>query len=311
MTRVLVTGVSGFVGPHLARALDAAGYSVTGLGRSASPPPGLHDYHRIPQLPTTEAGWQAVLRAVQPDAIFHLAAQSNVAVSWQDVARTMRTNIVVSAALLQAVQRQTAVTMVTTVGSSEEYGPQGDHPISEDAPLRPQNPYAVSKMTVGTLAQQLLSRGTARWYHLRPFNHFGPGQRPGFVVADLCRQIVAVERGRQSAVAVGNTAAVRDFLAVEDVVGAYVELLRTAAPSGCYNIASGHGVPISDLVEHLVTLAECPVFVRSDPARMRPVDVPIFVGNPAKIQRATGWTARIPLAQALRRTLDWWRETGG
>jgi GDP-4-dehydro-6-deoxy-D-mannose reductase len=239
--------------------------------------------------------------------VVHLAAQSSVAQSWENPTATVKANIVVSTALLQAARDLGSVEAVLTVGSAEEYGAQGPHPIAETAALHPQNPYAVSKAVVGSLAQQLLGGTSVRWYHVRPFNHFGPGQRLGFIVADVCRQIVDIEGGRQTSLHVGNTTRVRDFLAVDDVVRAYAALLSSGAPSGYYNVASGTGISIAELIDKLVGLAERPISVRADPARLRPADVSTFVGNASKIRKATGWEPTVPLVEALATTLNWWR----
>lgn len=308
--RVLLTGVSGFVGPYLIDGLHAAGHLVIGLGRTAAAPPLADDYRQISQLPTEREGWATLLREVKPDAIVHLAAQSHVPTSWAHIAETFMDNLIVTASLLESAVADSSVSVMMTIGSGEEYGPQSDRPIRETDPPHPQNPYALSKATVAWLWPMIMQagrNGDKVWYHARPFNHIGPGQRLGFVVADICQQIVAVEDGTAPALRLGNMSAVRDFLDVRDVAAAYVQLLTSRCSSGVYNVCSGIGRPISELVHHLIGLSHQNIRIVQDPERMRPSDVPIFVGDASKLVKATGWRPQNSLADTLRDTLEWWR----
>ncbi len=305
--RVVVTGVSGFVGPYLLDRLLADGFDVRALGRATTGPRPDVPYRQVRVLPTAPAGWDDLLDWAHADAVVHLAAQSHVPTSWNDPAGTLTSNLVTAAALFDAVRRRSDVSTVLTVGSSEEYGPQEPGPVGEMATPHPANPYALSKYAEGELARQILTRGHRAWYHVRPFNHIGPGQRRGFLVPDIASQIAAVERGEHTVLRIGDTSPVRDFLAVDDVAAAYSALLRVKPPSGIYNVASGRGRSVGEILENLLALSPVTIPVETDATRVRAADTSVFVGDPSKIRSATGWAPSTPLEVVLRRVLDSWR----
>jgi GDP-4-dehydro-6-deoxy-D-mannose reductase len=196
------------------------------------------------------------------------------------------------------------------VGSAEEYGPVGpeEMPIREDAPLRPASPYAVSKVAQGALALLYGPAGGLRVVLARPFHHTGPGRGEAFAESSFARQIAEIEAGRQPPVLkVGNLEAVRDFADVRDVVRAYWMLLEKGAAGAAYNVCTGRGRRIRDLLDRLLAASSARVEVRVDPERLRPSDVPAQVGDPSRLRAATGWEPRIPLERTLLDLLDDWR----
>jgi GDP-4-dehydro-6-deoxy-D-mannose reductase len=203
---------------------------------------------------------------------------------------------------------------VLVVGSAEEYGmvePQ-DLPVRETSPLRPNSPYAVSKVAQGYLALQYALSHQMGIVRTRTFHHTGPGRGEAFAESSFARQLVEIERGRRSAVLdVGNLEAVRDFADVRDVVRAYWLLLDRGGAGEVYNVCSGQGVRIRDLLHTLIEASGIEAEVRVDPARLRPSDIPALVGDPRKLQQATGWEPRIPLARTLADLLQYWRELVG
>jgi GDP-4-dehydro-6-deoxy-D-mannose reductase len=203
---------------------------------------------------------------------------------------------------------------MVVVGSAEEYGLVQPHemPLGEDAPLRPASPYAVSKVAQGFLAlQYALSLGLPI-VRTRTFHHTGPRRGQQFAESSFARQLAEIEAGRRDPrLEVGNLEAVRDFTDVRDVVRAYWALLEGGAPGEVYNVCSGRGVRMADLLEELVRLSGLKVEIRVDPERLRPLDVPVLVGDPGRLHAATGWLASTPLARTLRDLLDHWRERVG
>lgn len=303
--RVMVTGSGGFVGRHLVPKLAENGHEPLTVGRTSS---SRTEHLRLPELPTSSEAWTKILSELKPDAVIHLAGQSHIPTSWQDVGETMRINVAVSAALMQAASSFHNLVAFLSVGSGQEYGHENSMSLSEDRTVRPNNPYAVSKVTASLLTDMFGRKNPGqRWLHARAFNHVGPGQRAGFVVSDICRQIAEIEVGKADALRVGNTNAVRDFLDVRDVVEAYI-LLLTHAPSGIFNVCSGTGRRISVVLEDLLSLATSAIRVEQDPGLIRTVDESYIVGNSAKIHSFTGWKPKRPWRETLADTLKWWRD---
>lgn len=314
--RILVTGYSGFVGGYLldrcANEFPAAQFF--GLSEQQ---PGAAMPTAVPLLQTLHADItdaQAVRRAIEaarPDYIFHLAALSSVAASWQTPERTLAINAGGTIHLLEAVRQAGLAPRVLLIGSGEQYGlvrPE-DNPITEEQLPRPANPYAVSKVAQDLYGFQYFAAFALPVIRVRAFNHIGPRQAETFVVASFASQIAQIEAGKAPPILLtGNLDARRDFLAVEDVTRAYVALARHGHPGEAYNVGSGQSWSIGEIVEILRGMARVPIEVRADPERLRPADVPLLVADTAKLRAHTGWRQEIPLEDALRRTLDYWRQ---
>ncbi len=312
--RLLVTGAGGFVGGHLADFLHAEhpevevhGVSLPHGGVSWRAAPGA----RMVEADLTDpAAARAVVEDVRPDRVLHLAGQSSVHLSWLDPGGTLRANVLGIVHLLDAVRRLGLRPPVLVVGSAEEYGPvrPEEMPIREETPLRPASPYAVSKVAQGALALLYGPAGGLRVVLTRTFHHTGPGRGEAFAESSFARQIAEIEAGRRKPVLeVGNLDAVRDFADVRDVVRAYWMLLEKGEGGRAYNVCSGRGRRIRELLDILLAASTVRVEVRTDPDRLRPSDVPAQVGDPARLRAATGWEARIPLERSLRDLLDDWR----
>jgi GDP-4-dehydro-6-deoxy-D-mannose reductase len=298
--RALVTGATGFVGRYLTAALEAGGASVFACGGPNDGPDAfaldLDDPYAI----------AAALDIARPDLVFHLAAQTFVPESFASPVATYRTNVVGTAHLASAVRAYAdgrAMPRILFTSSAEVYGARSaaDMPLRESTLPAPATPYAASKAGAEAI---LLAESRSLGLDVviaRAFNHIGPGQNERFVVPSFARQLAAIAGGASSPVLmVGNLNAVRDFLDVRDVVAAYVALARDGASGEIYNVCSGAGRSMRDVLRELITIAGVPVEVREDPERMRPLDVPIFVGSAQKLEAATGWSPAIPLSQSLR-----------
>jgi GDP-4-dehydro-6-deoxy-D-mannose reductase len=314
--RALITGAAGFAGSHLADLLVGRGdVEVHGILR---PDDGTHHLGRLGDRIylhradlRDDARVSEVLRAVEPDMVFHLAAQAAVGPSWERPADTLVGNIIMQLHLLQAIVAHGQAPRILVVGSADEYGlvTAADLPIDEDTPLRPLNPYAVSKIAQDMLGYQYhLSHGL-HIVRVRPFNHIGPRQGLGFVVPDFARQIARIEAGLQEPVMrVGDLSARRDFTDVRDMVRAYVLVLERAASGAVYNIGSSRSHTIHEVLDTLLRLSTREVRVEVDAERLRPSDVREALCDCRRLRADTGWEPTIDLEQSLRDVLDYWRE---
>ncbi len=292
--RALVTGSRGFVGTHLVAHLNACADDVIEVDRVIGSPP------------VEDAGAMSELIAeTKPDVVYHLAGQSDVAASWNDPMGTFQVNAdgtlhVVRACIDAGVERLLSVT------SSDIYGMvDPEHlPITEDAALRPVNPYAASKAAAEMVCiQGFLGHGLGV-IRVRAFNHLGPGQSERFLAPALAARIARNEQSGNTAVPVGNLTARRDFTDVRDVVQAYRLLVVDGEPGEAYNVCSGRDVAVSDIAETLLSLAKTPMNLEQDDRLFRPVDLPVQRGDNTKLQKATGWTPAIALADTLADTLE-------
>lgn len=253
-----------------------------------------------------------VLNQERPDYIFHLAAQSSVALSWKNPGLTVDVNIKGALNLLDVIRELDYQPRVLIVGSGEEFGhiKDGMVPICEDAPLDPGNVYAVTKVTQNMMATIYANAYGLKLIMTRSFNHVGPKQSTQFVVSDFCSQVVKIEKGLQEPIMnVGNLTAKRDFTDVRDVVRAYTLLMQYGKAGETYNVGLGHAVAIQDILSQILEQTDAKIEVRVDPSRLRPVDVPIIEPDTSKIFEDTGWKPEITLEQTIKDTLDYWRKS--
>ncbi len=311
--KALITGISGFVGSHLAEyLLQETDWQVAGtIFGPETNIAALAD--RLELYPAELSRLEVmtfILKRAQPDAIFHLAAQPLVSAAHRDPWGTLETNIRMNLNVLEGAARVCPDCRVLIVGSSEEYGlvaPE-ELPIDEETPLRPLNAYALSKVAQDLMGLQYHLTHRLHVIRARPFNHIGPRQRKGFVTPDFASQVAAIEAGLQPPIMeVGNLTARRDFSDVRDVVRAYVALIRRGEAGQVYNIGSGESHAVQEVLDALLALSRVPIEVRQDPARMRPSDVPNVVCDASRLRAQTGWQPTIPFEQSLRDVLDYWR----
>jgi GDP-4-dehydro-6-deoxy-D-mannose reductase len=301
----LVTGATGFAGGHLVDSLVRDGQCVHAWANPSG---------RSPDRSLAGVSWQTVdlldrnavrdaLAAASPSAIYHCAGVADVQGSWHAPARALRINVIGTHHLLAAARAIGLKARILITGSALVYRPS-DYPIAEDSPLGPATPYGVSK-----LAQELLALESPLQVILaRSFNHAGPRQDPSYVTSAFARQLAEIEAGRLEPVLhVGNLDSTRDITDVRDTVHAYRALVARAQPQRPYNVCRGQAYRIRDLLDILLSISRVRVRVETDPTRLRPSDLPILVGNPARIASDTGWQARIPIEQTLADLLDYWR----
>jgi GDP-4-dehydro-6-deoxy-D-mannose reductase len=308
--RVLVTGVTGFAGRHLVSLCATYGCSISGVARRAAaearPPQELDSYRSIDLSNPADA--KRVVADTAPERVFHLAAEASVTESWSNPSGVIAGNIASTLNLLEALRQLAPDCLVLVAGSGEEYGIPQQMPITEEHPLRPQNPYAVSKAANSLAAGFYADAHDLRVVRTRAFNHAGPGQSDMYVVSALARQIAEAEITSRDGVEVltGNLAPRRDFTDVRDVVRAYWLALERAVPD-IYNVCSGRSVPVSGILAALADQTPLEVSPRTDPERVRKHEVMDIYGSAEKLRDATGWQPEIPLEQTVQDTLDWWR----
>lgn len=315
--RVLITGITGFAGRHLAELLveQHREAEVWGLARWDSPRETLGPLEAVLTLVTgdlTDAG--SLVRALQaskPDVVLHLAAASTVSSSWATPAEVMAVNALGTVNLLEAVRTLDLEPVVVLAGSAEAYGAvaSGELPVREAQPFRPVSPYGVSKAAVDLLGHQYHAAYGLKIVRLRIFNHTGPGRPDRFVASSFARQIAEIERGRRAPVLeVGNLDVVRDFTDVRDVARAYWAAVVHGEGGAAYNVCSGKPVSIRRLLDLLCAQSTGRVEVRVDPGRLRAAEIPVLYGDASAFVEATGWQPAIPLEQTLHDILEWWRE---
>lgn len=308
--KALIIGAAGFVGGYLAEHLQKEyGWSVfaTKLEQEKFQMEGVDVYNlNILDIGAVEALFQKL----RPDYIFHLAAQSSVAVSWKNPDLTVDVNVKGCIHVLEAARKLDYRPRILLVGSSEEYGsvrPE-DIPVAESAAVRPGNIYAVTKA-----CQNMAGRLYADAYGMdvvmvRSFNHIGPGQAPAFVVSDFCRQAAEAEKGlREPVIYVGNLSAKRDFTDVRDIVRAYALLILKGKAGETYNVGSGRAVAVRELLDEILKLSTAQIRVEVDADKLRPVDVSVIEADISKLVQETGWVRKYDLNNTLRDILEYWR----
>ncbi|MBI5123189.1 GDP-mannose 4,6-dehydratase [Candidatus Roizmanbacteria bacterium] len=311
MKKVLITGIGGFAGSHLRDfLLTKKDLTVFGTDLRKSDPAqnpkalictvDLTDYHGVVKI----------IAEIKPDYIFHLAALTSPAKSFSHPYDTLENNIKAEINLLEAVKNEKLKARILIIGSGDEYGlvkPE-ENPVSENQPLRPTSPYAVSKITQDFLALQYALTYKMDIVRVRPFNHIGPRQSPGFVVCAFAKQIAEIEKGKKKPViSVGNLSAVRDFTDVHDMVEAYYLTLLKGKTGEVYNLGSGKGYKMKEILNLLLSRAHKKITIQIGQSLLRPIDNPILVCDASKFYKLTGWKPKIALTDTLDTVLDYWR----
>jgi GDP-4-dehydro-6-deoxy-D-mannose reductase len=318
MKRALITGISGFVGSHLAELLLDKNFEVHGIVRWRSKTENIDDFKEKLILHdgdmTDLSSLIKILKQVKPNLIFHLAAQSFVLSSWKSPSQTLHTNVIGTSNLLEAIislKDDSFDPIVQFAGSSEEYGLvlPNEVPIKETNPLRPLSPYGVSKVATDMLAHQHLRSYGIRTIVTRSFNSTGPRRGEVFVCSTFAKQIAEIEKGKKEPViSHGNLDAKRDFTDVRDIARAYLLAVEKCKPGEVYNICSGKAHSMKEILSMLLSLADTSVELKEDPERMRPSDVSILHGDYSKFKKATGWQPTIEIKKTLEDLLNYWRE---
>lgn len=307
--KALVTG-TGFVGRHLACYLVKQGIKVLGTALHPLEEKLSGGYEYLPCDICDQAALEKILEEWRPEYIFHLAAQSSVSLSWTQPSKTFEINLLGQLNLLEALRRLEISARVLVTCSSHEYGKvePRDLPITEEQPLKPDSPYALSKVFQELLAKQYFEAYGMPLVITRAFNHAGPGQGTGFVCADFAKQIAEAEAAiREPVIYVGNLAAKRDFTDVRDIVRAYWLIMMKGKAGEVYNVCSGKAYAISEILDILLSKARVEIEVRNDPERSRPADIPVLSGDAVKIFETTGWKPEIPFEKTLEDVLNYWR----
>ncbi|MEJ2422729.1 MAG: GDP-mannose 4,6-dehydratase [Acidobacteriota bacterium] len=306
--KILITGITGFVGHYLRPLLEGYGHEVWGM---VTPEEAV----QLPQIVRADLrdrlAVEKALLEVNPSAVVHLAAQSHVASSWGNPEISFEINTLGTLHLLEACRRMPFPPRILHVSTAEVHGQVKPEniPLDEHAPLNPVSPYAVSKTSAELLAHQYFIGYHLPVIRVRPFNHTGPGRPPTFALSDWARRLACVSLGKHDPVLeVGNLEVRRDYLDVRDVVNAYRLLLENGTPGETYVLGRGEGYWLKDLLRQVVEISGQTVEYRVDTKRLRPADVPLLVANPAKIKQETGWEPRITIEQTLEDLYDWWLE---
>jgi GDP-4-dehydro-6-deoxy-D-mannose reductase len=290
-----VTGAGGFVGGHLVELLAGSGANVIGWRRS--------DVDLL-----DGPGVARAVAALRPATVFHCAGSAHVGQSWGSTRETLATNVLGTHHLLDALRKAGVSARVLLPGSSYVYK-QSEAALTEDDPIGPVSPYALGKLAQEMLGARSVTEDGQQVYLTRSFNHIGPRQDPSFAASAFAKQIALIETGAAAPVIeVGNLEAMRDFTDVRDTVRAYRDIVERGRSGVVYNVCSGKAHKIREVLDGLVQLSRVPVDVHVDPARYRPNDTPVLLGNPARLQKETGWVPTIPLDQTLSDLLDYWRK---
>ncbi|MGN0667104.1 MAG: GDP-mannose 4,6-dehydratase [Huintestinicola sp.] len=311
--KALVIGAGGFVGGYLVNELLSSGWEVcaTKLPQESITIHGdaAGEFETADLNILEESGIRELLERLRPDCIFHLAAQSSVALSWKRPALTVDINIKGCVNLLEAVRGTGISPKIIFIGSSEEYGYAANRSTAVDESVVPEpaNIYAISKLTQNMIAQLYVKAYGMDIIAVRAFNHIGPGQLPQFVVADFCKQAAEIKAGkREPVLRVGNLSAKRDFTDVRDIVRAYAALALKGRSGETYNVGSGHAVTIQSILDKIIELSGADITVEKDPQRFRPVDVPFIEADVTKLVSDTGWSQKYPIEESIRNILSYW-----
>jgi GDP-4-dehydro-6-deoxy-D-mannose reductase len=304
---ILVTGAAGFAGSYVVEAL-AGREDVVGWTHHAPPPQEiapLATWQRVDLLNPSEV--REAMARLKPSAVIHCAGAPNVAHSWRDTVTPLSANVLATHHLFDALRRTGATSRVVVPGSATVYA-TSPTALTEESPVAPSNPYAVSKLAQEQLAFRAAREDGVDVIVTRSFNHTGPRQSAAFAAPNMARQIAMIEAGvGEPVIKTGNLDAQRDFTDVRDMARAYVGLLRDGMPSTVYNVASGTARVMRSVLDALVSRARVKVRIETDPGLMRPSDTPIVLGDATRLREATGWQPEISFDRTLDDLLNYWR----
>lgn len=306
----LVTGLEGFAGYHLLNTLPESFFPVHGAGL-AEPMPEAKDkaeYHTV-NVTDTDAV-EALIAAVKPDNVIHLAAVSNVGVSLREPAKTFSVNVGGTVNLLSALQKHSPAARVLLVGSGEVYGnTSNEEDYSETDSCAPESPYAASKLAMETAGISFHNSFGLNVRISRSFNHTGPYQPAHFIFSHAAKKLVQIKRGEMVPVLeLGNLDIYRDFMDVRDVTSAYIAILEKGEPGGIYNVSAGRALTLREMIQILIKQSGLDVEVKVDPSRVRANEVMRLVGNNKKLREKTGWKPRVPLEQTFGDLFSYWEK---
>jgi len=310
MPRLLVTGAGGFVGSHLIELLEPDHQNLTGWLRPGTQP--LVRGRRVTWREIEMHDREAVTRAIAelaPDHVYHLAGVPHVGESWEHTHETFAGNVLATHHLLDAVRRAGLRPRILITSTAFVYAPL-NRAITEHDLVRPNSPYGTSKLAQEMLSQRAWEDDRIATLIARSFNHVGPRQAPSFVASSIAKQIAEIEAGKRTPTLVmGNLDSERDIMDVRDTVRAYRAMMTSAMPGIPYNVSSGVAIKVRTLVEAMKAKARVPIEIEQDPARFRPNDTPLVLGDHSRLTTDTGWNPQVPLEQTLEDLLNYWRPT--
>lgn len=316
MNKALITGITGFAGSYLAQhLLLSKQYRVSGTYLLEESLKNTDSIKRNLNLVKADLSDEKivfdVVKNVSPQIIFHLAALTSPADSFNNPTQTLTNNISLQINLMEAVRKNNLLdTKILIVSSADIYGlvRKEDLPIDEETPLMPTNPYSVSKIAQDFLGLTYFLSYKLKIVRVRPFNHIGPRQSSRFVVSSFAKQIAEIEKGkREPVLRVGNLSARRDFTNVKDMVYAYTLAIEKGQYGDVYNIGTGISYKISDVLSKLISMSFAKIKIEKDETLFRPIDNPELICNANKFAKLTGWKPKIPIEKTLKDTLDYWR----
>ncbi len=313
MKSVFITGLEGFVGGHLGKFFLDNGYRVGGTIFAEE-----SEFIKKNQSEifikkcniTNKDEIASVVSKFKPDLLIHLAAISYVPFSWKDPVTTFNTNLSGTISILEAIKNISPEIKMLFISSCNVYGKgDGNYPITESTPLKPDNFYGLSKLMGENLCDFYREKFKLKIIVVRPFNHIGPGQAPSFAISSFARQIALIEKSKQVPIIfVGDITASRDFCDVKDIIRGYKLLSESDLESGKFNICSGVPVTIEKSLEILLSKTEKEIAVEIDKVRYRPSDIPVYYGDFNLLNEKTGWKPEIPFEETISEILDYWRE---
>jgi len=313
MKKVLITGIAGFAGSHLAQYLISQKFAVSGFFHPDHSTNNIeHIKDSIWLIPCNlliERELKANIKKINPDYVFHLAAFSSPALSFNDPKKILSNNIFTELHLLEGLVENKSKAKVLIIGSADEYGniDSKDLPANENTPFAPVSPYAVSKVAQDMLGLQFFLQYKLHVVRVRPFNHIGLRQSKDFVVSSFASQIASLEKNKKEILRVGNLESWRDFTDVRDMVRAYLLALEKGLPGEVYNIGSGKAVKIADILKKLLSFSKAKIKIQKDKNLFRLTDIKKIYCDFSKFKKQTGWTPKIPLDKTLFDTIEYER----